>query len=156
MRIGSQIKWAKYLASIRSPRNLKLLERGRRNRQRRGWSPGFRQSLMSHFQRELCNRPTPAELMFGGYLCELGLTPFDFQKQILTPKLYLLDFYLDKSFVAFEIDGASHENKKDADAYRDEILLSQRAIKTYRFTNDEVMQSPEETKIRIKAALSWQ
>ncbi len=157
MKIGSQIKWVKYLSNIRSPRSLKQIERSRnRQKLRKDWSFQRKQSLGSLYQKELCNKPTPAELMFGNYLCEMGLMPFDFQRQILSPKLFILDFYIKRSFVAFEIDGESHLGQEDKDEDRDKILLINRGIKTYRFTNDEVLHDPNTTKARIIKAMSWE
>lgn len=94
--------------------------------------------------------------MFGNYLCELSLVPFEFQKQILTPGFFILDFYLPRVFVAFEIDGPYHQGQLVKDAERDDSLLKDRNIKTYRFTNDQVLHEPDYIKAAVQRALTWQ
>lgn len=127
----------------------------KKHRGSKDWSFSGKQSLGSLYEKELRNRPTPAELMFGNYLCEMQLIPFDFQRQVLTPKMYILDFYMERYFVAFEIDGSVHKGREGKDAERDAILKEHRGIKTYRFTNEEVLRKPDQVKAKIRLALEW-
>ena len=51
---------------------------------------------------------------------------------------FIIDFYCRKLLLAIEIDGESHNKKKNYDLERDKYLLNAN-IKTLRFTNDEVL-----------------
>lgn len=155
MRVGTPKGWVKHLEGLRSDKALRV-QRKARNRVARTYDPSYsrRQSLGSLYSKELSHRPTSAEILFGNYLVELKVFPFQFQKPILKPQLYILDFYLPKHFVAFEIDGSSHDNRKIQDEERD-VNLWNRGIKTYRFTNDEVYNDSVGVKKQIQAALSW-
>lgn len=156
MKITNQSKWAEYLAKLSHQFLKKKIIKGRkREAGRKDWSFQRKQSLADLYQKELCSRPTAAEIVFGNYLLELGVTPFYFQKVILSPKIFILDFFT-RGCIAFEIDGESHIGKESKDAERDATLLFYRHIKTYRFTNHEVLTKPDETKGRIKKALSWE
>ena len=51
---------------------------------------------------------------------------------------FIVDFYCRKLLLVIEIDGGSHNNKKNYDMERDKYLMNAN-IKTLRFTNDEVL-----------------
>ncbi len=51
---------------------------------------------------------------------------------------FIADFYCEKLNLVVEIDGGVHEQQKDYDALRDEII-NLHGIKVMRFTNAEVM-----------------
>ena len=53
---------------------------------------------------------------------------------------FIVDFYCRKLLLAIEIDGGSHNKKKNYDLERDKYLLNAN-IKTLRFTNDEVLNN---------------
>jgi len=53
---------------------------------------------------------------------------------------FILDFYCRKLLLAIEIDGDSHNKKKNYDLERDNYLKAVN-IKTIRFTNDEVLNN---------------
>jgi len=53
---------------------------------------------------------------------------------------YVLDFYCHSAMLAVEIDGDVHKERKDYDAFRDELLQSI-GIKTIRFSVQDVMTS---------------
>lgn len=158
MRCGSRKQWNKYLAKLGGYRATKLLARQddklSRSRKRNGaGSYAHRQSLGSHYARSLAFRPTAAELAFGNVLCELEIFPFHFQKAVLKPRLYILDFYLPQYDVVFEIDGASHSGKELYDKERDDTLLVKRGFQTHRFTNDEVFGDTAMLKSKITTML---
>jgi leucyl-tRNA synthetase len=52
---------------------------------------------------------------------------------------YIVDFWISCG-IAIEIDGSSHDNKKDYDKHRD-LVLKQQGILTMRFTNQEVFNN---------------
>ena len=53
---------------------------------------------------------------------------------------FILDFYCSKLLLAIEIDGDSHDKKKNYDQTRDKYLENVN-VKTLRFTNDEVLNN---------------
>jgi len=53
---------------------------------------------------------------------------------------FIVDFYCRKLLLAIEIDGGSHNKKKNYDTERDKYLVNAN-IKTLRFTNDEVLNN---------------
>ena len=55
---------------------------------------------------------------------------------------FILDFYCSKLLLAIEIDGDIHDNRKNYDEGRG-LYLEQRAIKTVRFRNEEVLNNIE-------------
>ncbi len=152
MRISNINQWGKYLEKASKGYLDKKIKRGReREKRNKEWSWGKRQSLADLYAKELSSRPTAAEIIFGNYLLELGITPFFFQKVLLKPKIFIIDFYVrDK---AFEIDGSYHIGNEAKDLARDELLKHGRGIMTYRFTNSEVLKNPEQTKIKIMEIL---
>lgn len=58
---------------------------------------------------------------------------------------FILDFYCSKLLLAIEVDGDSHDKKQYLDKSRD-LYLEQRAIKTIRYKNEEVLKNIEEIK----------
>ena len=66
---------------------------------------------------------------------------------------FILDFYCSKLNLAIEIDGASHNKKKDNDFERDKFLY-QIGITTIRFTNKQILNNPEYIKSILHPFLS--
>ncbi len=89
------------------------------------------------------NRKNPTEAeqkMWNEYLSR-NKTGFRFlrQKPIFR---FILDFYCSELNLAIEIDGNSHNKKKETDIERDKFL-KQVGIETIRFTNEQVINNPE-------------
>ena len=61
---------------------------------------------------------------------------------------FVLDFYCSELNLAIEIDGDSHNKKKNYDKSRD-LFLKQMGIKTIRFTNDEVLNNIDKIREKI-------
>lgn len=55
---------------------------------------------------------------------------------------FIVDFYCVRLSLVIEIDGNSHDNKKQTDDERDKFL-KQIGIRTIRFSNDQVLNNPE-------------
>jgi len=66
---------------------------------------------------------------------------------------FILDFYCSELNLAIEIDGNSHNKKKNYDNARD-LFLNQIGIKTIRFSNDEVIDNIENVKKKIMIIIS--
>jgi len=58
---------------------------------------------------------------------------------------FVVDFYCSELCLVIEVDGGSHENKKDRDKARDDFLRVC-GIKTIRFTNEEILNNIEKVK----------
>lgn len=98
---------------------------------------------LSFFKKQLKKEATISELAFMKILEKLRIR-FIFQKGFILKCKYpvIVDFYIPKPHrVIFEIDGKYHKdiNQKDLDCRRTEFLESNRNVKVFRFTNDEVL-----------------
>ncbi len=80
------------------------------------------------------NNPTKAEYIMWRYLRKNKFR-FIRQKPVFR---FILDFYCRELLLCIEIDGDSHDKKKNYDLLRDQYLKAVN-IKTIRFTNDEVL-----------------
>jgi len=88
--------------------------------------------------------PTEAEkIMWRDYLSR-DKTGYRFLRQKPIHR-FIIDFYCVKLSLAIEIDGNSHDKKKETDEERDKFL-DQIGIKTIRFSNDQVLHHPEHVK----------
>lgn len=65
---------------------------------------------------------------------------------------FILDFYCSELDLAIEIDGNSHDKKKNYDLERDNFL-QQIGIKTIRITNDEILHDFEKVKTNLNSPL---
>lgn len=63
---------------------------------------------------------------------------------------FIVDFYCAKLFLAIELDGSSHDDKKESDETR-QNALELLGISFLRFTNDEVLGNIEAVLNRIEA-----
>ena len=80
--------------------------------------------------------PTEAEYIMWQFLRKNNYGyKFVRQKPIFR---FIVDFYCRKLLLVIEIDGNSHDERKNYDQQRDKYLESVN-IKTLRFTNDEVL-----------------
>ena len=86
---------------------------------------------------------TMTDLMLSRTIYELRMdkvlstSNFDFHKQVFFSvfgHFYFLDFFIPQLMIAIELDGCSHDGKKNEDAERDR-LFSMIGIKTLRYTN---------------------
>ena len=65
---------------------------------------------------------------------------------------FIADFYCHSARLVVEIDGTSHDFKKDYDQNRDEVVASM-GLTTLRFTNQEVFNNLASVLIRIEGHL---
>ncbi len=61
---------------------------------------------------------------------------------------FIADFYCSELLLIIEVDGSSHDNKKERDVLRDEYLIDC-GIKTIRFSNQQVLNTINEVKRRL-------
>lgn len=100
--------------------------------------------------RQMRKNPTKAEAALWEHLkgCKLGAK---FKRQALI-RGWIADFWCAQAGVVVEVDGHSHDNKKEYDAYRDAIMTGL-GIQVLRFTNDEVLTNPTCVLAHIRAHL---
>jgi very-short-patch-repair endonuclease len=121
-------------------------------RKRKHLKPSYQKKLR-FYQNCLKKYPTVAEIRFRYALCKyFGINfEFDFrngknlpwreQRQFHFPKQnkgYIVDFYLPKYKIVFEVDGSSHEGRENYDKKRDKLLRS-RKIKVFRIKNEQTV-----------------
>lgn len=97
---------------------------------------------------EMRRKPTEAEQKMREILKELKISHI-FQKRLLW---YIPDFYLTKANkkIILEVDGEYHftPRQREYDKRRDALLRSS-GFKVIRFTNTEILESPEKVKIDL-------
>jgi very-short-patch-repair endonuclease len=86
--------------------------------------------------RLLRKKSTRSENILWKYLSNRGMIGYKFRRQHPINR-FILDFYCPEKKLAIEIDGKIHNNKKDYDQARQE-LLENMGISFLRFSNEEV------------------
>lgn len=119
--------------------------RARKGRYKNDYSK--RQALNSAYRRELKFKQTEAERKFAEFLIEKNVH-FEFQKGFLKPFHRIVDFFLTKTRTIIEVDGGYHQKIKSKDDHKDITWLEKRNIKTIRLTNEEVISSDFENKLK--------
>jgi very-short-patch-repair endonuclease len=98
--------------------------------------------------RELRREQTPYERRLWQRLRDHRMNDVHFRRQhCIGP--YIADFACVKAKLIVELDGSSHEERRDADEYRDRILADD-GWKTLRFSNVEVRDHLEGVWERIR------
>jgi very-short-patch-repair endonuclease len=85
------------------------------------------------------------------------LSGYKFLRQHILPlgedsRFCIADFYCHEAKLAIEIDGGIHNEQKDYDEYRSELLMT-KGIKVIRFSNQEVFDNLNNILDKIKTAL---
>ena len=105
-------------------------------------------------------RPTPSEEKFlfllyqvRKYLrlsADLDIGQIYKQQIIMSNSVstgYILDFYIPRLNLAYEIDGASHNNRTEYDCKRDAFVMA-KGVETVRYKNDEVFDAGFRDRLR--------
>ena len=108
-------------------------------------------SQLKELSRKNRNHPTEAEYKIWNDILRKKKTGFTFLRQKPINR-FILDFYCAELNLAIEIDGNSHNNKKEYDSERDKFL-KQIGIITIRFTNDEIINGINQVKRRLQVSL---
>lgn len=90
-------------------------------------------------QAKMCKKPTRSESRFMDRLKEHGIS-FGFQV-IISP--YIVDFLIRERMLIIEVDGSSHEKRKEYDERRTQCL-AQHGYSVVRIPNRQVMTWPLE------------
>jgi len=90
---------------------------------------------------------TSAEQIFWEHVRNRRYPGYRFRRQQIIDG-FIVDFYCSKLKLAIEIDGTVHDDRKEYDKKRDEIL-ERHDIKIMRFTNDEVINDIHKVMLEI-------
>lgn len=103
-------------------------------------------SFIRNRRIQLMKRTTPAEREMRRMLKYLGIS-YKSQKAFFhRGTLFIADFFLPDKKIVIEVDGIQHStNQKQVeyDKRRTEFLESKRGVKVVRFTNSEVLETPD-------------
>jgi very-short-patch-repair endonuclease len=121
----------------------RLQERGNTIMHKKPYKPVY----ITEIARKLRRKSTIAEQILWQVLRNRQTLGTKFKRQVPFGR-YIADFYSKENRLAIEIDGSSHENKKEYDKNREEIFNSGE-IRILRFTNNEVVNNTEYVKIQI-------
>ncbi len=107
---------------------------------------------LTELSRKNRNNPTECEEKIWVEVLSKRKTGYKFLRQKPINR-FVLDFYCSELNLAIEIDGDSHNKKKNYDEARN-LFLSQIGIKTIRFTDDEVLNNIDEVREKIISFIS--
>lgn len=92
------------------------------------------------YRGALVRNKTRAEVRLKEYLGWIGLKhKYKFQAVMFG---YIIDFYFPDYLVGFEVDGSSHDNRREYDEQRTKHL-NEHGIRIVRFTNEEVFENKD-------------
>ena len=107
--------------------------------------------------RDLRKNQTQAELKFWEKVKDKKFLGYKFLRQhplfyeyYNKKKFFIADFYSRDLKLVIEIDGGIHEQQKDYDKIRTEIIETQKDCKVVRFKNDEVLKNINKVMINLK------
>ncbi len=109
---------------------------------------------LTEMARRNRNNPTEAESKIWREILRNKKTGYLFLRQKPLYR-FIADFYCSELSLVIEIDGDSHDCKKETDKMRDDFLLCL-GIKTIRFTNDEVLLYLEKVREKLNESLPCQ
>ena len=101
-------------------------------------------------RQQLRNNATSAERLLWRYLKGTQVAGVKFRRQHgIGP--YIMDFFSHECMLAIEVDGATHSSpaENEHDRERERFIISN-AIKTIRFSNDDVYANLESVVTRIE------
>ena len=107
---------------------------------------------MQAIARELRNNPTVAEDKLWQAIRKRRLDGRKFRRQVAIGA-FVVDFYCSSERLAVEVDGPIHENQREADRIRQEIIESL-GIRFVRLSNEEVEHQLESSLNKIRQALA--
>jgi very-short-patch-repair endonuclease len=123
-----------------------------------GYSRPRKRSDPAKFEKavEMRNNPTKAEARMWDIIRHQVYQNFPnyiFYRQSVQYG-YILDFYCPRLRLGIEVDGYVHNEQKEYDRNRDNAL-SRQGIEIHRYTNDDVLYSPQETTNRLYETLKY-
>ncbi len=111
--------------------------------------------------RDLRKNQTMAEIVFWEKVKDKKFLGYKFLRQhplfyeyYDKKKFFIADFYCRDLKLVVEIDGGIHEQQKDYDRIRSEILEIQKEYKVIRFQNEEVINDPEKVLFKLRTTIA--
>ena len=111
--------------------------------------------------RDLRKNQTDAEELFWEKIRDKKFLGYKFLRQhplfyvyYEKKKFFIADFYCGKLGLIVEIDGGVHEQQKDYDQIRTEILESQHELKVVRYKNEEIEKNINKVLINLKSVIN--
>ena len=101
--------------------------------------------------RQMRNNPTPYEKEMWDFLRK-DFPEFDFSRQVPMDN-FIVDFHCKKKSLVVEVDGEIHNNQKERDAGRDNILSLKFGLRILRFKNNDVSKDKEYLRKALSEAL---
>jgi very-short-patch-repair endonuclease len=111
----------------------------------------YKPAYITSLAREMRKNPTESERILWEALKKINFFGFHLRRQAPFGR-YVFDFYCAKKKLAFEIDGTSHDDKKEYDDNRDADAAAA-AITTIRFSEENVINDINGVLLQIKDAL---
>jgi very-short-patch-repair endonuclease len=99
-----------------------------------------RPAVRADYRRELRRQPTRAEAAFWELVRDRRLDGLKFRRQHAVAG-YIADFYCAEATLVVELDGPIHDERSEADAYRDS-LIAERRITVLRIKNADLEWDP--------------
>ncbi|HEU0299021.1 MAG TPA: endonuclease domain-containing protein [Longimicrobium sp.] len=106
---------------------------------------------MQQKAKELRRPMTPAEEALWAVLRRNGVADLHFRRQHAIGR-FILDFYCASKRLAIEVDGPVHDEQRDYDEARTEVL-QRLNIRVLRFRNEEVLSNLSSVVRRIELAV---
>ncbi|MGE3279255.1 MAG: endonuclease domain-containing protein [Candidatus Altimarinota bacterium] len=113
-------------------------------------------SVIVETARKLRKRQTPAEKIFWEEVRDRRYLNKKFSRQFPIPvwidnskRYFIADFYCYEHRLIVEIDGSIHDEQKEYDEFRTEVLKTL-GMKVIRFTNDEVFSDIKEVMKKLE------
>ena len=112
--------------------------------------------IATHTARALRKNQTLAEKKFWSLVRDKRIKGLKFLRQYPIyfkwedkTRFFIADFYCDALKLVVEIDGGIHEQQKEYDLLRENILLLKK-ITVARFSNEDVLQNSGDVKIQLE------
>lgn len=104
------------------------------------------------FQKRLIEKITPAEKRFSEILSNLKIDNYFQHPLNIGSSFYILDFYVPRINLGFEIDGKDHytNQKIEKDLFRESMIWEYHGIKIYRWSNKKVLKKSREIVLFLK------
>ncbi len=110
--------------------------------------------------RDLRKKQTPAELAFWEKVKDKRFLGYKFLRQHALfyeyydkKKFFIADFYCGELGLIIEIDGGVHEQQKEYDKIRTEILEIQKNYRVIRYKNKEVLNDINKVMINLERVI---
>ena len=98
--------------------------------------------------KHLRQRMTPAERLLWERLRAKQLFGFHFRRQQIIQG-YIVDFYCHSTGVVVEVDGGIHQEQRDADNFREQVIQAL-GLRILRVTNSEVIENLDDVLRQIE------